>query len=130
MMFKQLAQEANPSTTGASAPIPNSTTPAIGSTSTATTSTASTPSSSGASNSVLKNATATSATNADGSTTTTITYPDGYKLTLTKPNPVSNPTAGLTNNKPATQETSLQLLIKLQEELLQTNASAGTNTMA
>jgi hypothetical protein len=81
--------------------------------------------------------TAQSATNADGSTTTTLAYADGAKVTLTTPatsaaSSTSNGTASAasgdsaaSNSTPSNPESLLMTLIRAQEQAFQSNDPSG-----
>ena len=73
-------------------------------------------------------ASATSSSNSDGSTTMTITYADGSKVTMTSPVSTASDTSNSANTS-KTQQNLLEQLIKMQAQLIQ-SMSASVSTSA
>ncbi len=70
----------------------------------------------------LQGASSTSTINSDGSTTTTLTYADGTKITMTQPAAGTNPTTSA-NGKASQSYNFTERLIERQAQLISANAT-------
>lgn len=75
-------------------------------------------------------ASATSNANADGSNTTTITYSDGSKVSMTAEVPASGDTSAGNTALNSMQQNLLEQLIKMQSQLIQSASITASNSLA